>query len=221
MKSKIGVEEALKGRSKPSVVYWFGNTLYLNVTNRCTNDCYFCFRRFTDGVWNFNLRLEREPSTGEVIHSLREALKRGYWKRVTFCGFGEPTLRLPLLLEVARWLKKNHPALTLGLDTNGQGYLINEGVNVVQELVKAGLDRVSVSLNAQDEETYRIVCKPKLDGAYKAVLNFIRDSRDAGLETEVTAVAIPEVNLEKIRAQAESMGVTFRLRIYEGPLSFL
>jgi len=27
-------------RKSPSLVYWLGDKLYLNITNRCSNDCY-------------------------------------------------------------------------------------------------------------------------------------------------------------------------------------
>ena len=192
-------------KRNPSVVYWLGNSLYLNVTNRCSNSCYFCFRRFKKGIREFNLKLEKEPTTEEVIKELRKVINRKNWSELVFCGFGEPLERLDLVLEVTRWIKK-HYWKTVRVDTNGQGYLLNRGRDVVRELKEAGVDKVSVSLNAHDKETYNQVCKPVFRDAYENVLEFIKKAKEEGLETEATAVTIPEVDLAKVKELAERIG---------------
>jgi TatD family-associated radical SAM protein len=200
-------------KRNPSVVYWLGDKLYLNVTNQCSNSCYFCFRIFKKGVREFNLKLENEPTSEEVIKELRKVINRKNWSEVVFCGFGEPLERLNLVLEVTRWVKKHHWK-TVRVDTNGQGYLLNKGRDVVEELKEAAIDRVSVSLNAHDKETYNQVCKPVFEDAYENVLEFIKKAKEEGLETEATAVTIPEVDLAKVKELAENMGVKFSLREY-------
>ena len=200
-------------KRNPSVVYWLGNNLYLNVTNRCSNSCYFCFRKFKNGIQEFNLKLEKEPTSEEVIEELRKVINRKNWSEVVFCGFGEPLERLNLVLEVTRWIKK-HYWKTVRIDTNGQGYLLNKGRNVVQELKEAGVDKVSVSLNAHDKATYNQICKPVFEDAYENVLEFIKKAKEEGLETEATAVTIPEVDLAKVKELAENMGVKFSVREY-------
>jgi TatD family-associated radical SAM protein len=197
----------------PSVVYWLGNSLYLNVTNRCPNSCYFCFRRYKKGIRDFNLKLEEEPTAEEVIGELQKVMNRKNWSEVVFCGFGEPLERLNLVLEVTRWIKKHHWK-TVRVDTNGQGYLLNRGRDVVRELKEAGVDKVGVSLNAHDKETYNQVCKPLFEDAYENVLEFIKKAKEEGLETEATAVTIPEVNLAKVKELAEKLGVKFSVREY-------
>ncbi|HDJ04734.1 MAG TPA: radical SAM protein [Candidatus Bathyarchaeota archaeon] len=198
-----------------SVVYWLGDRLYLNITNRCPNRCYFCIRNFADGVGGFNLRLKREPAVSEVIKALEEVMNRRFWAEVVFCGFGEPTERLDCILEVSRWLKR-YFNIQVRLDTNGQGYLLNEGREVLRELKEAGVDKVSVSLNAHNEETYNAVCRPTFKNAYKEVLRFIREAVGL-LETEVTAVDVPQVDLAKVEEIAESLGAVFRRRRYYFP----
>ena len=200
-------------KRNPSVVYWLGNSLYLNITNRCSNRCYFCFRKFKNGVQEFNLKLQKEPTSEEVIEELRKVINRKKWKEVVFCGFGEPLERLDLILEVTRWLKKKYWK-AIRVDTNGQGYLLNKGRDVVWELKEAGVDKVSVSLNAHDKAIYNEICKPVFDDAYENVLEFIKKAKDAGLETEATAVTIPEVDLAKVKALAERMGIKFSVREY-------
>jgi TatD family-associated radical SAM protein len=197
----------------PSVVYWLGNNLYLNITNRCSNSCYFCFRKHKNGVQEFNLKLEKEPTIEEVIEELRKAMNKKNWKEVVFCGFGEPLQRLNLVLEVTRHIKKRYWK-KVRVDTNGHGYLLNKGVDVAKELKKAGVDKVSVSLNAHNKETYNQICKPETDNAYENVIQFIKRAKEEGIETEATAVTIPEVNITKVKELAESLGAKFAVREY-------
>jgi len=195
-----------------SVVYWLGNNLYLNITNRCPNNCYFCFRKFKDGIQGFNLKLIREPSPNEVIKKLQEIINRKNWREVVFCGFGEPLERLNCVLEVTRWIKK-HSGKIVRIDTNGQGYLLNKGREVIKELKEAGVDKISVSLNAHDKETYNQVCKPAFENAFEKVLEFI-GKVSGEFDVEITTVTIPEVDIPKVREIARKLGVRFRIREY-------
>ncbi len=199
-------------QDKPRTVYWLDSNLYLNITNRCSNRCGFCIRNFKKGVGGFNLKLEAEPSAAQVTAELEKVMYTKRWAELVFCGFGEPTERLDCLLEVTRWIKRHYgKPLTIRVNTNGHGFVLNPGRDVAGELKAAGVDRVSVSLNAGDEETYREVCMPKFDNAYGVVLEFIRKAKTA-LDVEVTAVTVPEVDLHKVEAVAEELGVKFRLR---------
>ena len=199
---------------KPRTVYWLDDKLYLNITNKCSNKCIFCFRNFKRGISDFTLKLDADPSFEQIAGELEAAMRRKVWKEVVFCGFGEPTERLDLLLILARCVKWRYvEPLVIRVNTNGHGYVLNAGRDVAAELKAAGVDKVSVSLNAGDEETYNEVCKPAFAGAYTAVLAFIEKAKRV-LEVEVTAVTTPEVDLHKVEALAKEMGVTFRLRQY-------
>ncbi len=202
-------------KNSPAIAYWLRNSLYLNITNRCSNNCYFCFRNFAKGVGGFNLRLRGEPSIEEVTKELQRFINLKRWREVVFCGFGEPLERLDCLLGVTRWVKKYH-GTPVRVDTNGHGYLLNPGRNVIGELKGVGVDKVSVSLNAHDEETYNRVCRPKFERAYGNVLRFIQKASKE-LDTEVTAVGIPEINLPKVEETAKKLGVKFRKRKYYIP----
>jgi TatD family-associated radical SAM protein len=197
---------------KARTVYWLGDKLYLNITNKCSNKCIFCFRNFKRGVGDFTLKFAEEPSFEQIAKELEEVMSRRRWKEVVFCGFGEPTERLDLLLALARCIKwRYEEPVSIRLNTNGHGYALNVGRDVVAELKAAGVDKVSVSLNAGDEETYNEVCKPSFAGAYAVVLEFIENAK-RHLDVEVTAVTTPEVDLHKVEALAKQMGVKFRLR---------
>jgi TatD family-associated radical SAM protein len=203
------VDSVKKG---PSIVYWLKDALYLNITNRCPNNCYFCFRNFSNGVGGFNLKLHFEPSSKKIVTELQKVINKRHWREVVFCGFGEPTERLDCIIEVTnyvnRFYKKN-----IRVNTNGLGVLLNSGRNVTGELKEAGVNKISVSLNAHDKETYEVICKPKFKNSYKSVINFIKKSKKK-LETEITAVTINEVNLQKMKEIAEEIGVNFRIREY-------
>jgi cyclic pyranopterin phosphate synthase len=200
---------------KPRIAYWLDKSLYLNITNKCSNNCWFCFRNFKQGVGGFNLKPEREPTTAEVKAELEAALPLKRWGEVVFCGFGEPTAQLDILLEVARWIRKRYGgSVPIRVDTNGHGYALNKGRDVAQELHAAGVNKVSVSLNGHDEASYAENCRPQFEGGFAAVLDFIRKAKRTGLDVEVSAVRMPEVNMEKVRAVAESLGVPLRIREY-------
>src|SRR4030042_2523484 len=92
----------------PRTVYWLGDNLYLNITNKGSNRCIFCIRNFKNGVANFNLKLSEEPSVATILSELEKALYARNWKEIVFCGLGEPTARVDCLLEVARWIRHNY-----------------------------------------------------------------------------------------------------------------
>jgi len=200
-------------KEKSSIVYWLGDNLYLNITNQCSNNCYFCFRNYKDGIDKFRLKLTQDPTADEIIDNVKDVINRRQWREIVFCGFGEPLIRLDTVLEVTRWLKQYHAATTIRVDTNGQAQLFYKDRDVIGELKKAGVDRVSVSLNAHNQQTYEQICKPKFENAYNAILDFIRAAK-AEFCTEVTAVTIPEVDLAKIEQMASDLGVKFRKRDY-------
>jgi TatD family-associated radical SAM protein len=204
-------------KKSPSTVYWLDDNLYLNITNRCSNNCYFCLRNFLDGVGGFNLKLEKEPTISEIIAELENVINRRNWREIVFCGFGEPLERLDCVLEVSRWIRKHYGKIvTLRVDTNGQALLLNKGRDVVKELKMAGVDKVSVSLNAHDEETYNQVCRPNLENAFESILEFIKKAKEL-LDVEVTVVRIPEVDISKAEQIAKEIGVKFRVREYIQP----
>jgi TatD family-associated radical SAM protein len=198
----------------PRTVYWLGNKLYLNITNKCSNKCYFCLRNFRNGVGGFNLKLAKEPSINEIIEELQDVINLKNWSEIVFCGFGEPLERLDCLIEVCKWIRRYYgKPISIRIDTNGQGYLINKGREVIRELKEAGVDKISVSLNAHNKETYNQICKPAFQESFESVLEFVEKAREK-FETEITAVTIPEVDISMVEKIAREMGVKFRLREY-------
>jgi TatD family-associated radical SAM protein len=192
-----------------TIYYEAHKNLYLNLTNRCSSDCVFCIRNFADGVYGYDLRLSREPTTEEVIGVL-EGLDLSKYREIVFTGLGEPTLRFDVVLAITHWLKSRN--IRVRLDTNGQAALINPGRDVISELKTAGIDSVSVSLNAESEEKYNKLCRPIHKNAYSALLDFVKGARKAGISTRVTVVNVPEIDLEKCKKLAEELDSGFHIR---------
>ena len=198
----------------PSIVYPIRRSLYVNVTNDCSNLCTFCQRAQSDGellAKGHDLHLEAEPSAGEMLTALAAAPPENY-EEVVFCGFGEPTLRLDVVLQVARAVKDRW-RLPTRLDTNGQGSALNRR-DIAAELAEA-IDAVSVSLNAPDAETYNRLCRPTIPNAFAAVCDFLRACKGRIGSVRATAVAVPDLDLEAVRRLAEDeLGVDFSVREY-------
>ncbi len=192
------------------IIYYeaYGN-LYLNITNRCSANCVFCIRDFSDGVYGYNLRLSHEPTVNEIISELK-SIELSKYKEVVFTGFGEPTIRLNEMLEVTRYLNERN--IVVRLDTNGHAELIHPDRNVISELKEAGLSAVSVSLNAESEELYNELCRPIYDNSYQAMLDFTKEARDAGMQTRMTVVGVPEIDIEKCERIAQDLGADFHVR---------
>jgi len=119
------------------------------------------------------------------------------------------------LVKVARWIRKRcGSSVPIRVDTNGHGCELNKGRDVAEELRAAGVSKVSVSLNGHDEASYAENCRPMFGGGFAAVLKFVKKAKMAGLDVEVSAVRMPEVDVEKVGAVAESLGVPLRIRDY-------
>jgi TatD DNase family protein len=195
-----------------SIAYVLGNSLYLNLTNRCTNDCIFCARAAGEfPLAGYDLRLAREPSPAEIIAAIGQDATD--YDEVVFCGYGEPTLRLQTILWVGRWLKEKG-IKRIRLNTNGHGNAIH-GRSIVADLAGV-VDAVSVSLNAASAAEYDRLCRP-VDSQYDfdEVCRFIPEAKSAFPEVVATAVAYPGVNMEACRRLAEdNLGVRFRHRLY-------
>jgi TatD family-associated radical SAM protein len=201
----------------PTYVYWGGDSLYVNLTSRCSAACSFCLREGGWEVYGYDLRLDvsQEPEAPDVIEALERAFLDGAPAEVVFTGLGEPTLRLDVMLPVVDWLRTRR--LRSRLDTNGHAALLHPGKDTVAELAAAGLSAASVSLNAHEEATYDLLCSPIFTHAFRAVVRFIRESVDAGISVTATVLDLPEVDLEASAAIAADLGAVFRVRHYIVP----
>lgn len=191
-----------------NLAYRLHGNCYLNITYHCTLRCAFCPK--FNGTWEVqtvDLLLTREPQADEVLAAIGDASDA---REIVFCGLGEPTLNLPVLLEVARTLKAQGKRIRL--NTDGLANLV-QGRDITPEL-SAVVDAVSISMNAQDEVTYNRHCRPKKSGAFAAMLDFSRAARRQGMEVSLTAIdGLPGVDIAACEQMANGLGVGFRRRV--------
>jgi TatD DNase family protein len=191
------------------VVYKIRNSLYLNLTNRCTNACTFCAKRRDYRVKGHLLQLPGEPSVAQVLLLAGDPAA---YDEIVFCGFGEPLLRLEDVKEISRELKRR--GARVRVNTDGLANLVH-GRNVLPEL--SGLvDALSVSLNAPDRETYARICPNRYGpDSFLSLLDFLREAPKHVPSVTATAVALPGLDAGRVQRLAESFpGVSFRLRSY-------
>lgn len=202
-----------------TITYQVKQSVYVNLTNRCPCACRFCLRNNGAGVFGSGpLWLEREPTLDEVTASLDE-WDYARFREVVFCGYGEPTERLDILLAAAAHLKRRDAALRVRVNTNGLSDLINGKSTAA--LFPGKVDCLSISLNTDDAAEYLDVCRPKFGAAaYPAMLAFAKEAAAVVPEVVMTVVGEPVTSLEKqarCRVLAESLGARLRVRPYEAP----
>jgi len=138
--------------------YRFGDPgrLYLNVTNRCTNRCGFCVRSRTSRLGDGLLLGGDEPDLGGLLGAIEAKGGAASFGEIIWCGYGEPTIRLDLILAASPVFRAAGAAVRL--NTNGHGCLYHHR-DVLPELGRV-IDRVSVSLNAPTADRYAELCRP-------------------------------------------------------------
>lgn len=194
-----------------TIFYPIGDSLYVNLTNKCPCRCVFCVREEHETVGNNNsLWLDHDPSMEEIKADL-ERFNLADYKEVVFCGFGEPMMRMDDLIETAKYIKSKKDIKTR-INTNGLGDLIHE--KNTAECIKDCIDSVSISLNAPDKESYCRVTRPKFgEQSFEAMLKFAEECRDCGINIAFSVVdEITPEEIEKSRELAESLGVKLRVR---------
>ena len=190
-----------------TIAYPIDDRLYLSITDRCTLACRFCPK--TQGstqVHDYDLSMDHRPSTQEIIDAMGDISR---YAGVVFCGYGEPTLRLKVLLEVAREIKRQGGHVRV--NTDGLANRVNKR-NVLPEM--AGLvDALSVSLNAQNETIYDRHCDPSLPGSWQAVVDFLGLAPQWIPDVTATAIhGLDGVDIGQCRLLANRLGVKFRQR---------
>ena len=194
------------------IVYPVHTGLYLNLTNRCPCACTFCIRQKDEKFYVQNsLWLEHEPNFEEVKAALlAEDLNK--YSEFVFCGFGEPTEALDLLLETAKFLKSNTDK-PIRINTNGLGNLINK--KNITPLFEGIIDAVSISLNSSDAKIYESNVRPIYkEEAYPALIGFTREVRKYVPNVTMTTVSttITHDDEENCRKLCEQLGVKYRIR---------
>lgn len=198
-----------------TILYEVYDNLYVNLTNKCPCACTFCLRQTKDEMnQSGSLWLEREPSIDEIKDEFHKFDMTKY-KEVVFCGFGEPTERLDVLLEAADYVKTNFH-LPIRVNTNGLSDLIH-GKNTAP-LFEGHVDIISISLNTPNREEYYKLTRNKFgEEAFDALLVFAENVKNYLKKVILTTVetTITEEEQKECLEICDRIGVTYRIRPWE------
>lgn len=193
-----------------TIVYEIEGSLYINLTNKCSNNCDFCIRNHRDGMVDYNLWLSKTPTAKEIIEELKNQHFEQF-NEIVFCGYGEPLYALDAMLEVAKFVKGY--GLKTRVNTNGQADLIC-GQGVAKKF-DGLIDIVNISLNEASREKYQKVCHCAFgEKGYDALLKFAGEVKQYSKVIFSIVDTIPKEDIEKCKQIAEDIGVTLRIREY-------
>ncbi len=198
-----------------TIFYEVHDNLYVNLTNKCPCSCTFCLRQNRDHMEESDsLWLEHEPTYEEAIEEIKKFDIEKYGE-IVFCGFGEPTEALDVLLKLAKYIKDTYDK-PIRINTNGLGNLVN-GKDITPML--AGLiDTLSISLNTPNAEEYYRIVRPKFGpDSFQAMLDFAKEAVKYVPNVVLTTVdtTITKEEEEECRRICESIGVRYRIRAWE------
>ncbi|MCL1158480.1 TatD family nuclease-associated radical SAM protein [Shewanella inventionis] len=193
--------------TSPTLVYDIGKHRYLNITARCTLRCQFCPKHNgSKQVHDYDLSLNKSITAMDIIPLLGDVKEV---EEYVFCGFGEPTLNLDCLLQVAHAIKAQGGRVRL--NTDGLGNLFHRR-NILPQLSQC-IDSLSISLNADTPEGYQRHCRPKLAHSYEALLEFIHQAPQFIKEVQVSAInGLADVDIARCMVIAEKNGCQFKQR---------
>lgn len=192
------------------ILYTYQGNVYANLTNKCDCNCRFCIRTHHQGVGDAQtLWLEKEPDLEEVKSAI-DAYDFSGKEELVYCGYGEPTCALDVLLASAKYAKETY-GLKIRVNTNGLGNSYHQR-DIVPELAEV-VDVISISLNAPTKEEYMDVTRPQFENAYEEMLDFAKECGKVIPDVKFTVVDV--LTKEQIEASgrlAESLGIRLRVR---------
>ena len=191
---------------RTDLVYRLHGNIYMNITDRCDNQCRFCIKERADGIGGYYLKHHGEPDE-ERLKSIVGILRPHMEEELVFCGYGEPTMRPELLSKLAA--SASDRGFSVRLNTNGTS-LTRMSAEETVELLKA-FDTVSVSLNACCREEYNSICRPKNENTWDRLMEFI-ELAERVVSVRLTAVRYPGVNMKSIAGLAKRLNLPFRIR---------
>jgi len=159
----------------------------VSLTDRCNFDCVYCHNEGLGDTRGPMAPRDHEMSTDDVVRFL-EVAREFDVDAVKFTG-GEPLLRQ----DVEEIIRRTPDGMEVSMTTNGTML-----PGRAEALVDAGLERVNISQDALDRETFKQVTQA---GAYDAVMDGVDAALDAGLAPvklnmvvfEQTAGYVPEM----------------------------
>ena len=178
--------------------------LRISVTDRCNFRCTYCMPREHFGPQHSFLPRDELLTYEEMTFVTASLLPLGL-EKIRLTG-GEPLLRKNITTLIGQ-LRELDPTLDIALTTNG-ALLFQHAAS----LKKAGLNRVTVSIDALDEGTFQSLADTT-SHTPELILKGIEKAIEVGLGVKVNTVVKKGVNDEEILPLAEkfeSIGVPLR-----------
>lgn len=133
-------------------------SLEIDVCSLCNLQCKFCFHSDTKQrtECNFKQKIMSFDLYKKIIDDSKNFEKPV--KKLKLYVFGEPLLH-PNLPEMIQYAKEKEVAEYIEITTNG----IALTAKLSQSLIRAGLDRINISINGLDNQDYIKNCKREVD----------------------------------------------------------
>ncbi len=190
----------------PGLVDRFGRTatdLRISLTDRCNLRCTYCMP--AEGLPT--LQREQTMDRSEIVRLAQIGVERLGIRSIRLTG-GEPLLRHDLV-EIVAALSALDPRPEIALTTNGVGMASRAAA-----LVAAGLDRVNVSLDSLDEETFSALSRRPFLPRVLAGIDALETAGIGGIK--INSVLVPGVNdAEAPRLVEWALSRGFELRFIE------
>lgn len=162
--------------------------LRISVTDRCNFRCDYCMPIEKYGH-NHNFLPKSEILSFEEITIIVESMLKLGLKKVRITG-GEPLLRKDICLLISM-IRNLDSELDIAMTTNGT--LLGKYAN---KLFQAGLNRVTVSLDAIEEDLFRKLSSTSITPEH--ILSGISSAINAGLPVKVNTVIMKNYNEDQI-----------------------
>ncbi len=195
-------------KMKLSYTYQIGESLYVNVTNRCNADCVFCDRKGEAVINGYKLKMSKleEPEAEVYISQIGDTKK---YREIVFCGYGEPTIRWEVVKQVAKYVKENGGKTRM--NSNGHGNFINKR-DITPEL-KDVIDTISISLNSTDKTQYAKLMRVD-ESLHAEMIDFAQKAKHF-THVVMSIVGLSSVDTENAKQfVTNQIGVDFREREY-------
>jgi len=170
--------------------------LRISVTDRCNMRCRYCMPREHFDKNHVYLPKSDILSFEEIVRVVESLLPAGL-RKVRLTG-GEPLIRKDLY-KLIEQLRELSPDLDIALTTNAQ--LLSKSI---EDLKKAGLSRVTVSLDALDVDVYQAM--GDTTSTPDAIIESIDKTLALGIPVKVNTVVQKGVNEHQIIPLISQMG---------------
>ncbi len=160
-------------------------SLRITITNRCNENCLYCHH---DGMVT-----SKDEMTPDELYTICKIAKKIGVKKIRLSG-GDPLIRKDIVEIVDKIASLDFKDISL--TTNG--VLLDQ---YAQDLKNAGLDRVNVSLDTLDKETYKKVTN--LDYLEEAKAGILKAVEVGLYPVKINMVVMKDINVDEIKDMFE------------------